>query len=88
MTIQEFRAKRIAEEISAAMVAKKANIDRTRLSLVENGHIELREGDMDRLEAALAVLIGAKAAIRKAAIAAGWPATRMSSRRHASLLMA
>jgi transcriptional regulator with XRE-family HTH domain len=73
MTIKEFRAKRINAEISAVTVAKKANIDRARLSFFENGHVEPTEDELRRLVAALNLLIEAKSAIRRAAIAAGWP---------------
>ena len=73
MTPQEFRTKRIIEEISAVAVAKKAKINRTRLSFIENGHVVPTEDELRRLEAALGVLVEAKSAIRKAAIAAGWP---------------
>ena len=73
MTPQEFRTKRIIEEISAITVARKANVDRTRLSFIENGHVEPTEDEMRRLVAALNLLVEAKSAIRKAAIAAGWP---------------
>jgi transcriptional regulator with XRE-family HTH domain len=73
MTIKEFRAKRITEEISAVTVAKKANVDRSRLSLIETGHRDPTEDEMRRLAAALNFLLEAKAVVRKAAIAAGWP---------------
>jgi transcriptional regulator with XRE-family HTH domain len=77
MTISEFRLKRITEEIPAITVAGKANIDRTRLSFIENGHVDPTEDEMRRLVGALNLLIEAKSAIRKAAVAAGWPGTEV-----------
>ena len=41
-TIQSIRSKRIAEEISGVLLARKAQIDRCRLSLLENGHVRLQ----------------------------------------------
>jgi hypothetical protein len=73
MTITELRSKRIAAEIPAIRVARQANIDRTRLSFIENGHVEPTGDELRQLETALGQLIEAKSAIRKAAIAAGWP---------------
>jgi hypothetical protein len=73
MTITELRSKRIAAEIPAIRVARQANMDRTRLSFIENGHVEPTENELRQIEAALARLIQAKDAIREAAKAAGWP---------------
>ena len=52
-------------------------MDRTWLSFLEHGHEEPRDGEVHRLETALAQLIEAKAAVRAATIAAGWPVARL-----------
>ena len=73
MTITELRSKRIAAEIPAIRVARQANIDRTRLSFIENGHVKPTEDELRQIETALGKLIAAKDAVREAAKAAGWP---------------
>jgi transcriptional regulator with XRE-family HTH domain len=73
MNITELRSKRIAAEIPAIRVARQANIDRTRLSFIENGHVKPTEDELRQIETALGKLIAAKDAVREAAKAAGWP---------------
>ena len=73
MTASEFRSKRIAAGIPAIRLAAKANINRSRLSNFECGHVSPSQAELHRLETALVQLIKAKSAIREAAIAAGWP---------------
>jgi len=72
MTITELRSRRIAAEIPAIRVARQANIDRTRFSFLENGHVKPTEDELRQIETALGQLIAAKNAVREAAKAAGW----------------
>jgi transcriptional regulator with XRE-family HTH domain len=78
MTITELRSKRIASEIPAIRVARQANIDRTRLSFIENGHVTPTEDELRQIETALGLLIQAKNAVREAAKAAGWPGAEVA----------
>lgn len=80
MTIPELRSKRLSEEISIIIIqlAAKAGIHRCRISAIENGHAQPTINELRSLETALEQLIEAKAVIRKAAIAAGWPMTAVS----------
>ena len=73
MTIDELRSKRVAAEIPATMLATKARVNRSRLSNIECGHVEPNENELQRLSRALEQLIEARAAIRKTAVAVGWP---------------
>ena len=73
MTASELRPKRIAAGIPAIRLAAKASINRSRISAIECGHVQPNQAELNRLEIALIQLIQAKSAIRKAAIAAGWP---------------
>jgi transcriptional regulator with XRE-family HTH domain len=78
MTIPELRSRRLSEEISIIKLAAKAGLHRCRISAIENGHAQPNENELGELKAALEQLIEAKAAIRRAAIAAGWPTTAVS----------
>jgi transcriptional regulator with XRE-family HTH domain len=71
--VTELRSKRITAEISAALLAAKAKVNRSRLSNIERGYVQPGEEELQRLGAALDELIKAKAAIQKAATAVGWP---------------
>jgi hypothetical protein len=73
-TIKSIRAKRVAEEISGTLLARKAGIERTRLSFAECSHIQLSAAELQRLVAALDQLIAAKRQVQELATAVGWPA--------------
>ena len=72
--IKRIRAKRIVEEISGALLARKAGIERTRLSFLECGHIRPTEHETKRLGVALDQLIAAKRQVQELAASVGWPA--------------
>jgi predicted transcriptional regulator len=73
MTPHELRSKRVAAEIAATVLATKAKVNRSRLSNIECGHVQPNENELQRLNRALERLIKARTAIRKTAVAAGWP---------------
>ena len=70
---QTLRSARVAAEIPASLLAAKAKVNRTRLSQIERGYIELTEDEQERLSQALERLIHAKAVIQRAAASVGWP---------------
>jgi transcriptional regulator with XRE-family HTH domain len=72
-TTQAIRSRRIAAEISATLLAAKAQVNRSRLSNLERGYVHPTEEELRRLTSALESLILAKAAIRKTAASVGWP---------------
>jgi transcriptional regulator with XRE-family HTH domain len=68
----------MSSDITATLVAMKANLNRSRLSAIEHGYIQPTDEEMERLQKALDHLIQAKAAIQRAATANGWPAARFA----------
>jgi AraC-like DNA-binding protein len=72
--IKRIRAKRITEEVTAALLARKAGMIRARLSFLENGHLQASEDEIRRLDAALEKLISAKHQVQRFAAEVGWPA--------------
>ena len=73
-TIKSIRARRVIEEISGILLARKAGIDRARMSCLENGHIQPTADELQRLGAALDALIAAKHKVEQVAAEVGWPA--------------
>ena len=72
-TVQELRSRRVAAEIPATLLASKARVNRSRLSGLEHGYVQPTDDELQRLHASLEHLIRAKAVIRQAAAAVGWP---------------
>lgn len=73
LTIKELRSHRVAAEIPATLLAAKAGINRSRLSILEHGYSQATEDEMRKLCAAFEQLLHAKAVIRKAEASVGWP---------------
>jgi transcriptional regulator with XRE-family HTH domain len=73
MNAQTIRSTRVAAEISASLLAAKANINRTRLSQIERRYVQPKEDELLRLSRALEQLIHAKSVVRDAAASVGWP---------------
>ena len=71
MAIKELRRKRLAEEISATLLARRAGINRSRLSFLECGHLHPSDEELRRLEAALGELSAARARVREVAVEVG-----------------
>jgi hypothetical protein len=57
MKLEALRARRLRAKIPAVRVATEARIDRCRYSLMENGHIQPRPEELERLSSALQTLI-------------------------------
>lgn len=72
-TIKEIRSQRVAAEIPATLLARRARLDRSRLSLAERQHVQLTEAELQRLETALTELITAKRKVHDFAAEVGWP---------------
>ena len=51
--VSELRRARVAADVTQFELAKKAGVERTRISLAENGHIELRPEEYRALMRAL-----------------------------------
>jgi len=73
MNAQTIRSTRVAAEISASLLAAKANINRTRLSQIERRYVQPKEDELLRLSRALEQLIHAKSVVRDAVASVGWP---------------
>jgi hypothetical protein len=73
MTIKDLRQKRLAAEIPATMLASRAKVNRSKLSLLECGHALPTPDELDRLGVALDELIGVRDEVQKTAAALGWP---------------
>jgi predicted transcriptional regulator len=71
--IKTLRSKRLSEEISAHLLARKAGVERARLSFIECGHVQATEDELRRLSAALDDLIAAKHKVQQVAKEVGWP---------------
>ncbi len=72
LVVNELRSKRVAPEIPAMLLAKRAGINRSRLSSLERGYAEPTGTELQRLADALEQLIEAKAVIQRTAAAVGW----------------
>jgi transcriptional regulator with XRE-family HTH domain len=73
MEIQAIRSQRVAAEIPAILLARHAGIDRSRLSLIERGHVQATNEELRRLDSALNLLIAARLRVREVAERVGWP---------------
>ncbi len=73
MNIITLRSQRITAEIPAILLARHAGIDRSRLSLIERGHVQPTNEELQRLDSALNLLIAARLRVREVAAEVGWP---------------
>lgn len=71
--IKTLRARRLAEEISGTLLARAAGFDRSRLSFIENLHVQPTDDELERLSVALGRLIVAKQKVQRVAAEVGWP---------------
>jgi predicted transcriptional regulator len=65
--------KRLAAGISGTVLCAKANISRSRLSLIERGYVCPRPEEVSRINDALEQLIQAKHVVDRVAASVGWP---------------
>jgi transcriptional regulator with XRE-family HTH domain len=70
---KQLRSKRIAGEISGAMLCAKVGISRSRLSDIERGYASPSLQQLARIHQALDELIAAKRRLKCAAAECGWP---------------
>jgi len=73
MPIRDLRSNRAAAEISATLLATKAKVNRSRLSMIERGYIQPTQEELQRLRESLDQLVRDKAVIKRAAASVGWP---------------
>jgi transcriptional regulator with XRE-family HTH domain len=71
MKISELRLTRISHEIPQIQLAVRAGMDRTRLSMLENGHVQPTDEYLTRLTTALDSLIQERRQLTKLAADAG-----------------
>lgn len=64
---------RVSARISGSAVCMVSKISRPRLSGIERGTIAPRTGELERIDAALRLLISAKGKLAETAAACGWP---------------
>jgi predicted transcriptional regulator len=69
----ELKSKRLGAGISGTVLCAKANVSRSRLSLIERGYVCPGPGEAARINSALDELIQAKSAIDRVAVSVGWP---------------
>ena len=67
------RSQRINAEISATLLARQANINRSRYSFIECGHVKPTDEELERLETALNRLLWARRQVKEVAEQVGWP---------------
>jgi transcriptional regulator with XRE-family HTH domain len=72
-TAKTIRSTRVAAEISATLLASKAQINRSRYSGIECGHVQATEDELLRLAKALEELLHARAVVQQTAAEMGWP---------------
>ena len=70
---ERLRAKRVTARIPGYAVARKAGINRSKLSEIENGHVRPTEAEHQRINSALDELAAAKQRIAQVAAEVGWP---------------
>lgn len=73
VTPQQLRSKRMALGLSGRLVCGRARIGRTRLSDVEQGLVEPRPDELERISTALEQLATAKSRLQQVAAEVGWP---------------
>jgi transcriptional regulator with XRE-family HTH domain len=71
--MRELKFRRVAAGISGSVLCTKADIFRSRLSLIERGFVSPGAEEMARINAALEQLIDAKSVIDRVAASMGWP---------------
>lgn len=69
----ELKSKRLAAGISGSVLCAKADISRSRLSLIERGYVCPGLKEAARIATALEHLIQAKSVIDRVAASVGWP---------------
>ena len=71
----ELGLRRKTAGITGVMLSKRAGIQRTKLSDIERGYVEIGQKEMDRIEDGLNELIAAKKRVQSVARECGWPVT-------------
>jgi transcriptional regulator with XRE-family HTH domain len=73
MSGSTIRGMRTNAGLPGIVVARAAGISRSRLSEIERGYVVIPADELLRIADAIGVLLLAQQAIRKCAVAAGWP---------------
>jgi transcriptional regulator with XRE-family HTH domain len=71
--MSDLKLRRMAAGISGSVLCAKANISRSRLSLIEHEYISPGAEEVSRINSALDQLIQAKSVIDNVAASLGWP---------------
>jgi transcriptional regulator with XRE-family HTH domain len=69
----EIKRKRLVSGISALVLSAKSGVNRSQLSLIENGHVVPSAKQLGRIGSALDELITAKRLMSETALEHGWP---------------
>lgn len=67
------KTKRVAAGIPGSVLCAKAGLSRSRLSLIEQGYLNIPAEERDRINTVLDDLIRVKTVIRKTEAELGWP---------------
>ncbi len=70
---RQIKRKRTLASIPGALLANRARIHRSRLSEIENGHVQPTQEEVSRISAALKELVQARTRLVEVADEVGWP---------------
>ncbi len=73
----EGKRKRLASGISALVLSARSGVNRSQLSLIENGHVVPSTKQIYQIETALDELIAAKRLVTETALKYGWPVSAL-----------
>jgi transcriptional regulator with XRE-family HTH domain len=71
--MSDLKLRRLTAGISGSVLCAKANISRSRLSLIERGYLRPNAEEAFRIDTALDQLIQTKSVIDRVAASLGWP---------------
>jgi ribosome-binding protein aMBF1 (putative translation factor) len=77
MTANEIRTKRLTAGITSTLLARHAEMDRSKLSHIERGYLDASPQELRKLERALNELVRRKKRVDAYAQRCGWPAAAM-----------
>jgi predicted transcriptional regulator len=77
MTASDIRTKRLTAGITSTLLARRAEVDRSKLSHIERGYLEPSPEELRKLERALNELVRMKKRVDAYAQRCGWPAAAL-----------
>jgi transcriptional regulator with XRE-family HTH domain len=74
LTPDTLRQLRVASRIPGSVVCGKVGVSRSRLSQLERGYVQPKNGELERIAGAIDSLVEARKTMERVAVEAGWPA--------------